>query len=187
MCPAVLRLQRTSVEQHAACHGSGNASCSLQHGCARTPRRLVCPCAGNLALKKHGTSPYLQAFLRYPCGALTLFNYPRALRDLHPTDQAGAKFTDQIDLAATDIWRDRERGIPRYNDFRRHLDMNPMKDWKQLTGGNQVCRGFTQPSLQFAGVHQRETPMRFAAAANDMASILGGVELACVHKSLYSN
>ena len=95
--------------------------------------------AGNLALKRDGAAPYLRSFLKYPCGALTLFNYPRALRDVSPTDDAGAPSPSQIDLAATDIWRDRERGVPKYNEFRRQINMLPVKDWKQLTGGDQVC------------------------------------------------
>jgi hypothetical protein len=78
--------------------------------------------------------------LRYPCGALCLFNYPKALRKLRTTNEYGEpeKEQSEIDLAAVDIYRDRERGVPRYNDFRRHLNMNPMKDWKELTGGDEV-------------------------------------------------
>jgi alpha-dioxygenase len=95
--------------------------------------------AGNKALKEGGPEKYMRSFLRYPCGALTLFNYPATMRDLPITDSNGAQLPDRnVDLAALDIWRDRERGIPRYNDFRRQLNMLPMKNWKQLTGGDQV-------------------------------------------------
>jgi hypothetical protein len=50
-------------------------------------------------------------------GALVLRNYPRALQDLTPKDGM------PIDLAAMDILRDRERGVPRYNEFRRLLGL----------------------------------------------------------------
>jgi hypothetical protein len=50
-------------------------------------------------------------------GALTLRNFPNLLRDFHRPDG------DHIDLAAIDILRDRERGVPRYNEFRRWLHL----------------------------------------------------------------
>jgi alpha-dioxygenase len=99
----------------------------------------LCARAGNKALKVGGPEKYMRAFLRYPCGALTLFNYPRTLRDLPTTDDKGATLPgSNVDLAAVDIWRDRERGVPKYNEFRRQINMLPMRDWKQLTRGNQV-------------------------------------------------
>ena len=50
-------------------------------------------------------------------GAVCLHNYPNALREL-------VRIDGQItDLATLDIVRDRERGVPRYNDFREMLRM----------------------------------------------------------------
>lgn len=60
-------------------------------------------------------------------GALTLFNYPRALQEFLPPDNI------RIDLAAMDIFRDRERGVPRYNAFRRLLGLRPMTSFDDLT------------------------------------------------------
>ena len=37
------------------------------------------------------------------------------------------------DLAAIDILRDRERGVPRYCEFRRHLRMSVPKSFAELT------------------------------------------------------
>src|SRR4051794_18489332 len=45
-------------------------------------------------------------------GAITLHNFPRFLQDFH---QASG---DHVDLAAIDVMRVRERGVPRYNEFR---------------------------------------------------------------------
>jgi Animal haem peroxidase len=53
--------------------------------------------------------------ISYP-GALVLHNYPTFLRELQLPDEQGGEC---LDLAATDIMRDRERGVPRYNRFRR--------------------------------------------------------------------
>merc|ERR1712038_1045205 len=40
----------------------------------------------------------------------------------------------EVDMAAIDLFRDRERGIPPYNDFRRHLHLKPFTSWYQMTG-----------------------------------------------------
>ena len=40
---------------------------------------------------------------------------------------------EQLDLAAVDIFRDRERGVPRYNQFRRLLHKEPVKSFDELT------------------------------------------------------
>lgn len=60
-------------------------------------------------------------------GALTLKNYPNFLRNLS-IPGVGA-----IDLAATDILRDRERGVPRYNQFRRQIGLTPITQFEDLT------------------------------------------------------
>ncbi len=60
-------------------------------------------------------------------GAVTLHNFPRFLRQLkQPT---GAL----VDLAAVDVLRDRERGVPRYNQFRQLLHKPRVKSFEQLT------------------------------------------------------
>jgi hypothetical protein len=66
-------------------------------------------------------------------GAVTLHNYPHALRDL--TTQDG----QHVDLAAIDIFRDRERGVPRYNDFRELCGKPRLESIDELTD-NAVWR-----------------------------------------------
>jgi len=66
-------------------------------------------------------------------GAVTLHNYPRHLQNL--TRDNGEHF----DLAAVDILRDRERGVPRYNQFRRLVHKEPVKSFEELTD-NPVWR-----------------------------------------------
>ena len=60
-------------------------------------------------------------------GAVCLHNYPNTLRQLRRVDG------ELLDLATLDIVRDRERGIPRYNDFREALRMPRFKDFDELT------------------------------------------------------
>jgi hypothetical protein len=60
-------------------------------------------------------------------GAITLHNYPTHLQNLER--DTGERF----DLAAVDILRDRERGVPRYNQFRRLLGKDPVRSFDELT------------------------------------------------------
>ena len=67
------------------------------------------------------------SFGRAHPGAVTLHNYPAHLQNL--TRENG----EHLDLAAVDIYRDRERGVPRYNQFRRLLHKDPVKSFDELT------------------------------------------------------
>ncbi len=60
-------------------------------------------------------------------GAITLHNYPRFLQHFERPDGT------VMDLAATDILRVRERGVPRYNDFRRLFHLKPAASFEELT------------------------------------------------------
>jgi hypothetical protein len=60
-------------------------------------------------------------------GAITLHNYPRHLQDIT------LEGDERLDLAAVDILRDRERGVPRYNQFRRLLRKPPVKSFDEIT------------------------------------------------------
>ncbi|CAG2189170.1 unnamed protein product [Mytilus edulis] len=67
----------------------------------------------------------------YP-GAMTLHNYPNFLRNIDlPTTSPHGK--GKVDMATIDILRDRERGIPRYNAFRRLFHLTPIKTFEDLT------------------------------------------------------
>lgn len=61
---------------------------------------------------------------RQRMGALTLENHPQFLQNLRmPRLQSS---TQTIDVAALDIIRDRERGIPRFNEFRRQYGLRQL-------------------------------------------------------------
>jgi hypothetical protein len=72
-------------------------------------------------------------------GAITLHNYPDFLRRLPMKDEKGDSVTDDqgnevlLDLAAVDIMRDRERGVPRYNQFRQLLHRPPVQTFEEIT------------------------------------------------------
>jgi Animal haem peroxidase len=67
-------------------------------------------------------------------GAITLHNHPDALRNLVRVNG------DHVDIGTIDILRDRERGVPRYNEFRARLrkkrverfdDLTPNAEWNE--------------------------------------------------------
>jgi hypothetical protein len=62
----------------------------------------------------------------YP-GALTLHNFPRYLQDFHRADG------ERVDLASIDVLRVRERGVPRYNEFRRLLHLEAYNTFEEMT------------------------------------------------------
>jgi hypothetical protein len=67
-------------------------------------------------------------------GAITIRNYPGFLRELTLPPDAKTGQVQVLDLAAVDILRDRERGVPRYNEFRRQLRKKPVTSWHELAG-----------------------------------------------------
>ena len=78
--------------------------------------------AGRISL-----SDLFYSFGRVHPGAVTLHNYPKHLQNLTRDDG------EHLDLAAVDIFRDRERGVPRYNQFRQLLHKDPVRSFEELT------------------------------------------------------
>jgi hypothetical protein len=78
-------------------------------------------------LEAHSMEDLFYSFgIAHP-GAIRLHNYPRHLQNLKRDN--GKIF----DMAAVDILRDRERGVPRYNKFRELLRMKKVKSFEEMT------------------------------------------------------
>ena len=67
-------------------------------------------------------------------GQLVLNNYPNFMREL------SVPGNPLFDMGAVDILRARERGVPRYNEFRRQLGLNPIREFDDLTDDAQQVR-----------------------------------------------
>jgi hypothetical protein len=65
-------------------------------------------------------------------GALVLHNFPRALQRFERADG------EVLDLAAIDVVRMRERGLPRYNEFRRLMHKQPVSSFAELEHGEEL-------------------------------------------------
>jgi hypothetical protein len=91
---------------------------------------------------KHSWPDWFYTFGVSNPGAITLHNHPEALRNLVRVNG------DHVDIATIDVLRDRERGVPRYNDFREKLrkrrverfeDLTPNPEWNEQI--REVYRG----------------------------------------------
>jgi hypothetical protein len=65
-------------------------------------------------------------------GAIALHNYPEGLRHFVQPDGT------LLDLATIDILRNRERGVPRYNEFLRKFHRRPVSSFEELSDDAQV-------------------------------------------------
>jgi len=97
-------------------------------------------------------------------GLVTLHNYPRFLQEFERPDGSGL-----MDLAATDILRIRELGVPRYNQFRRLLRLAPAKDFESFTDNpawaeelRRVYRGDIERMDLMVGMYAERRPKGFA-------------------------
>lgn len=102
-------------------------------------------------------------------GALELWNYPLWLRDLVTQNVDGTDRPDHVDLPALEgnfnsyhlysadsvfdqlidqfddwfydaVYRDRERNVARYNQFRRALMLIPISKWEDLTDDKEAIQ-----------------------------------------------
>jgi len=83
---------------------------------------------GSVAITKdYAMSDLFYSFGNQHPGKLVLNNFPRFMQEL---SVPGNPF---LDMGTVDIVRARERGVPRYNEFRRQLGLNPIRSFDDLT------------------------------------------------------
>jgi hypothetical protein len=83
-------------------------------------------------IEKFGWSNLLYSFGIANPGAITLKNHPKALSN-HVRLNG-----DRVDLGTIDILRDRERGVPRYNDFREKLRKKRLTKFEDLSDDPKI-------------------------------------------------
>ena len=86
----------------------------------------------SVLVKRHGLSDLFYSFGQMNPGQLTLNNYPRDLQNI------SIPFAGNVDLGTIDIVRDRERGVPRYNEFRRQIKLKPLKSFEQFSPDKEL-------------------------------------------------
>lgn len=101
-------------------------------------RRTLAACVGRHTREVYNhasMSDVIYSFATMNIGALRLHNFPNTLRRL--TLQGPEPHI--LDLAAIDILRDRERGVPRYCELRRQLRMTVPASFLELAGGDEAA------------------------------------------------
>ncbi|XP_020113976.1 alpha-dioxygenase 1-like isoform X1 [Ananas comosus] len=99
---------------------------------------------GEQVLSKIGFERQLVSMGHQACGALELWNYPLFFRELIAQNVDGTERPDHVDMPALEIYRDRERNVPRYNEFRRRLLMIPISKWEDLTDDREAITALQQ-------------------------------------------
>ena len=85
-------------------------------------------------VEEHGLPNLFYSFgIAHP-GKVTLRNYPAFLQHFK------SDLDVEMDLAAVDILRDRERGLPRYNEFRRRMHMKPLRTIDEIHPDKNISR-----------------------------------------------
>ncbi|PON38656.1 hypothetical protein PanWU01x14_311120 [Parasponia andersonii] len=95
---------------------------------------------GEKALSQIGFTRQLVSMGHQACGSLELWNYPLWLRDVIPQDPDGRDRPDHVDLPSLEVYRDRERSVARYNEFRRALMLIPISKWEDLTDDDEAIK-----------------------------------------------
>jgi hypothetical protein len=123
-------------------------------------------------LKQFGMANSLYSFGVSHPGRVVLHNFPQFLqrfeRPLSPQDELDGheRF---VDLAAIDILRNRERGVPRYNQFRERFHKRPVRSFEDLTDDplqaeelREVYRGDIDRVDLSIGLYAERFPKGFA-------------------------
>ncbi|XP_024973694.1 alpha-dioxygenase 1-like [Cynara cardunculus var. scolymus] len=95
---------------------------------------------GEEELSEIGFTTRMVSMGHQSCGALELWNYPLWLRDVAPQNVDGTDRPNHVDLASLEIYRDRERNVARYNEFRRSLLLIPISNWEDLTEDEEAIK-----------------------------------------------
>ncbi|HME10049.1 MAG TPA: peroxidase family protein [Bryobacteraceae bacterium] len=83
------------------------------------------------AMRLHGLANWGLSLGRQRLGLLTLHNIPQFMQNIHlPRLESPAQ---QIDIAALDMIRDREHGVPRFNEFRRQYGLRQLTSYDDFT------------------------------------------------------
>jgi hypothetical protein len=83
------------------------------------------------AMRSRGLANWGLSMGRQRLGLLTLHNIPQFMQNIHlPRLDSPTK---QIDITALDIIRDRERGVPRFNEFRRQYGLRQLTSFDDFT------------------------------------------------------
>jgi Animal haem peroxidase len=115
-------------------------------------------------LRELGMANALYSFGVANPGAIVLHNYPDSLRTEFQPDEDGPP----VDLATIDVLRDRERGVPRYNEFRTLMHRRPVASFEDLARDSALATeleaiyGYIDRVDTMVGLYAEARPRGFA-------------------------
>jgi hypothetical protein len=123
-------------------------------------------------MHSRGLANWALSMGRQRLGLLQLRNHPHFLQNLPMPHLDSA--TQQIDVVALDIFRDRERGVPRFNEFRRQIGLKTLTSFDDFIDQHL-------PADSPARKHQQETIERmreiYGTHICDASKIISVVQL----------
>jgi hypothetical protein len=131
LLPETLQLQRrgkSKIDHRAFAATRQHGSTCMTQNCTDP----TCPGYSAVPTEKYAMSDLFYSFGNQHPGALVLNNFPRFMQEL---SVPGNPF---FDLGTVDILRARERGVPRYNAFRRQLGLKSIDSFDDLTDNPKV-------------------------------------------------
>ena len=138
---AVYRLHpllRNEIQVRRAKDGSLGRVLKFAADDLNDPDLIVGPNAMDNALRDASLLDILYTFGISNPGAVTLRNFPNWMRQMRRRN--GASLEEMIDLAAIDILRDRERGVPRYNRFRKLFHKAPVRSFEEMSSDPDIVK-----------------------------------------------
>jgi hypothetical protein len=123
------------------------------------------------AMRESGLANWALSMGRQRLGLLSLRNHPQFLQnlDLRP------RIDSRVDLAALDIIRDRERGVPRFNEFRRQIGLRQLTSFDDFVdatlqeGSSELSeqRELVKAMREIYGQHQCDSKRIITRAQRD--------------------
>jgi hypothetical protein len=90
-------------------------------------------------MEDHGFANVLYSLGVQNPGDLCIRNYPNFLRQFKKAARRGDPDIPLMDMAAVDIMRDRERGVPRYNRFRELVGKKRVTSFEEITSSPDIA------------------------------------------------
>jgi hypothetical protein len=126
------------IQVHFANNGQPGRILKFASDDLNDPDLIVGPNAITNALRDAKFIDLIYTFGVNNPGAVTLRNFPNWMRQMRR--RTGAKLEEMVDLAAIDILRDRERGVPRYNRFRELFHKPRVNSFEEMSDDPDLVR-----------------------------------------------
>ncbi len=132
------------------------------------------------AMTEGGLANWALSMGRQRLGLLTLKNHGRFLQNLKMERLESP--TKMIDIAALDVLRDRQRGIPRFNEFRRQYGLRQLTSFDDFvdqrlpagSGARQHQEAMVELLREVYGQHMCDSSKIISTAQGDVDDCFGG-------------